>query len=188
VAASAQRRAVFLDRDGTILDEVGYLNHMSRFRMLPGAPQAIRRLNLAGIPVIVVTNQSGIARGFYPEELVHRVHEKMIFELAAAGAHVDGIYFCPHGSESKCECRKPFPGMLQQAAREHGLALEGSGLVSDRHDDIAMGEAARCRTVLVMTGYGRGEYEWNRDRWKRQPDFLAEDIGQAVEILLREMK
>jgi D-glycero-D-manno-heptose 1,7-bisphosphate phosphatase len=180
-------RAVFLDRDGTILDEVGYLNHISRFRMLPGAAAAIRRLNLAGVPVIVVTNQSGVARGFFPEEMVGQIHERMARELGAAGAHVDGIYYCPHGTEIGCDCRKPFPGMLTRAAEEHGLEISGSGLVSDRYDDIAMGHAAGCRTILVMTGYGRGEYEWNRVRWPHEPEFVADEIGQAVDILLREM-
>jgi D-glycero-D-manno-heptose 1,7-bisphosphate phosphatase len=182
------RRAIFLDRDGTILDEVGYLNHISRFRMLPGAAAAIRRLNLAGVPVIVVTNQSGVARGFFREEMVGKIHERMALELGAAGAHVDGIYYCPHGTEKGCDCRKPFPGMLTRAAEEHGLEISGSGLVSDRYDDIAMGHAAGCFTVLVMTGYGRGEYEWNQERWAHQPDFVAEDTGHAVDILLREMK
>jgi len=183
-----KRRAVFLDRDGTILDEVGYLNHISRFRMLPGAAAAIRRLNLTGVPVIVVTNQSGVARGFFREEMVGRIHERMARELGAAGAHVDGIYYCPHITEARCDCRKPLPGMLTRAAGEHGLEISGSGLVSDRYDDIAMGHAAGCRTILVKTGYGRGEYEWNRLRWPHRPDFVAEEIGQAVDILLREMK
>jgi D-glycero-D-manno-heptose 1,7-bisphosphate phosphatase len=188
VGQSGTRRAIFLDRDGTILDEVGYLNHMSRFRMLPGAAAAIRRLNLAGIPVIVVTNQSGAARGFFREQMIEQIHQRMAAELGAAGAHVDGIYYCPHGTEGGCDCRKPFPGMLTRAAEELGLKISGSGLVSDRYDDIAMGHAAGCCTVMVMTGYGRGEHEWNRGRWPRQPDFLAENIGQAVDILLREMK
>jgi D-glycero-D-manno-heptose 1,7-bisphosphate phosphatase len=188
VEKAGTRRAVFLDRDGTILDEVGYLNHMSRFRMLPGAAAAIRRLNLAGVPVIVVTNQSGVARGFFREEMIEQVHQRMSAELSAAGAHVDGIYYCPHVKEDACDCRKPFPGLLEQSAREHGLEIAGSGVVSDRYNDIEMGYAAGCRTVMVMTGYGRGELEWNRKRWPQQPDFVAEDIGQAVDILLREMK
>jgi D-glycero-D-manno-heptose 1,7-bisphosphate phosphatase len=188
VGQAGTHRAVFLDRDGTILDEVGYLNHISRFRMLPGAAAAIQRLNLAGILVVVVTNQSGVARGFFREEMIGQIHQRMVAELGAAGAHVDGVYYCPHGTEAGCDCRKPFLGMLTRAAEEHGLEILGSGLVSDRYDDIAMGHAAGCRTVMVMTGYGRGELEWNRERWPRQPEFVAEDIVQAVDILLREMK
>jgi D-glycero-D-manno-heptose 1,7-bisphosphate phosphatase len=188
VSAGPLRRAIFLDRDGTILEEVGYLNHLSRFHLLPGAAAGIRRLNLAAVPVIVVTNQSGVARGFFPEEMVHRVHEKMARELAAAGAHADGIYYCPHGADDECDCRKPRTGMLEQAAREHQLELKGSWMVGDKYDDVVMGHRAGCRTVLVMTGYGRGEYEWNRGGWPRQPDFVVEDLQRAADVFLREMK
>jgi D-glycero-D-manno-heptose 1,7-bisphosphate phosphatase len=183
-----KRRAVFLDRDGTIAEERGYLNHLSRFEMFPFAAPAIRRLNQAGLPVLVVTNQSGTARGFFPEALIQRVHEKMAAELAAGGAHVDGIYYCPHVKDDACRCRKPLPGMLEQAAREHGLELAGSVVVSDRYDDISMGHRAGCRTILVLTGFGRGEYEWNRSRWSRQPDFVAENLSEAVDRILEEMR
>ncbi len=181
-----QRPAVFLDRDGTIAEEVGYLNHLSRFQMFSFAAQAIRRLNEAGWPVIVVTNQSGVTRGFFPEELVHQVHERMMVELGAAGARVDGVYYCPHGSEHRCTCRKPLPGMLEQAAREHGLRLDGSYIVSDRYADVQMGQSVGCHGILVMTGYGRGEWEWNRQRWPRQPDSVAENLLAAAGIILGE--
>jgi D-glycero-D-manno-heptose 1,7-bisphosphate phosphatase len=179
-----RRRAVFLDRDGTIAEEVGYLNHLSRLHVYPFAASAIRRLNEAGWPVIVVTNQSGVTRGFFPEDLVHRVHERMLSELAAAGARVDAVYFCPHHSGHDCDCRKPKPGMLQRAAREHALSIEGSFLVSDRYVDVQMGQAAGCRSILVLTGYGRGEYEWNRQSWPRQPDSVAENLAAAVDFIL----
>ena len=183
-----KRQAVFLDRDGTIADEIGYLNHLSRFKVFPFAPAAIRRLNKAGIPVIVVTNQSGVARGFFPESLVRRVHRKMEKELAAAGARVDGIYYCPHIRDDGCACRKPFPGMLKDAARDHNLEISGSTLVSDRYDDIRMGHENGCRTILVLTGYGRGEYQWNRKKWPRQLDHVVENLKDAVKIILKEMR
>ncbi|HXR09807.1 MAG TPA: HAD-IIIA family hydrolase, partial [Candidatus Acidoferrales bacterium] len=104
------RRAVFLDRDGTISEEMGYVNHVDRFQIFPYAAEAIRQLNQAEIPVIVITNQSGIARNIFPESLVYEVHKKMVAELAAGGAWIDAIYFCPHKSEDACECRKPNPG------------------------------------------------------------------------------
>ena len=183
-----KRRAVFLDRDGTIAEEVGYANHISRFVVYPFAAAAIRRLNEAGLPVIVVTNQSGVARGFFPESLIGRMHEKMVEELAAGGAHVDGMYYCPHIRDDQCSCRKPLPGMLVLAAREHNLEVPGSVLVSDRYNDIQMGHENGCRTILVLTGYGRGDYEWNRAKWPRQPDHVVENLADAVEIILKEMR
>jgi D-glycero-D-manno-heptose 1,7-bisphosphate phosphatase len=187
-AAKGSRRAVFLDRDGTIAEEAGYLNHISRFQMFPYSGKAIARLNAAGLLVIVITNQSGVARGFYPEALVHRVHDRMEDELRAAGAHVDGIYYCPHISADGCDCRKPSPGMLERAAEEHNLKIAGSTIVSDRYDDIRMGHDAGCWTILVLTGYGRGEYEWNRKGWAKPPHHVVENLEEAVEIVLREMK
>jgi D-glycero-D-manno-heptose 1,7-bisphosphate phosphatase len=183
-----KRHAVFLDRDGTIAEEVGYANHISRFVVYPFAAAAIKKLNDAGLPVIVVTNQSGVARGFFPESLVVEMHEKMAENLAAGGAHVDGMYYCPHIRDDGCSCRKPLPGMLEQAAREHDLEVRGSVLVSDRYNDIQMGHDSGCRTILVLSGYGRGEYQWNRAKWPRQPDHVIENLAGAVEVILKEMR
>jgi D-glycero-D-manno-heptose 1,7-bisphosphate phosphatase len=179
------RRAVFLDRDGTIGEELGYVNHIDRFQIFPYAAEAIRELNHAEIPVIVVTNQSGIARNIFPESLVHEVHKKMVAVLAAGGARVDAIYFCPHKSEDACECRKPNPGLLERAAREHALDLTASWIVGDRYADLEMGHAAGARGILVMTGYGRGEYELHRNAWPRQPDARAENLRDAVRHILQ---
>jgi D-glycero-D-manno-heptose 1,7-bisphosphate phosphatase len=178
------RRAVFLDRDGTIGEEVGYVNHIDRFQVFPFAAKAIRQLNEAQIPVIVVTNQSGVARNIFPESLVHEVHKKMIAELAAGGAWIDAVYFCPHKSEDACECRKPNPGLLHRAAREHGLDLAASWMVGDRYADLEMAHAAGGRGILVMTGYGRGEYELHGSTWPRPPDALAGNLGEAVRHIL----
>jgi D-glycero-D-manno-heptose 1,7-bisphosphate phosphatase len=179
------RGAVFLDRDGTIAEEMGYVNHVDRLQIFPYAAEAIRQLNRAEIPVIVVTNQSGVARNIFPESLMHEVHKKMIAELAAAGAWIDAIYFCPHKSEDVCECRKPNPGMLERAAREHGLDLASSWVVGDRYADLEMAHAAGARGILVMTGYGRGEYELHRGAWPRQPDLVTENLSDAVRHVLR---
>ncbi len=178
------RRAVFLDRDGTISEEMGYLNHLTRFHLFAFAAAAIKRLNDAGWPVIVVTNQSGCSRGFFPEEMIHRVHDKLTTDLAAGGARVDAIYYCPHQKLDNCNCRKPLLGMLERAASEHRLELTGSWIVSDRNDDLRMAEAIGGRSVLVLTGYGRGDYEWNRSQWPRQPDFVAENLEVAVDTIL----
>jgi len=184
--AAARRRAAFLDRDGTICEEMGYVNHVDRLRVFPFAAAAIRRLNEAQIPVVVVTNQSGVARGIFPESLVHEVHRRLVAELASGGARVHAIYFCPHKSEEACECRKPNPGLLERAAKEHSLDLAASWTVGDRYADLEMAHATGGRGILVMTGYGRGEYELHRSRWPRQPDALAENLTQAVQLILND--
>jgi D-glycero-D-manno-heptose 1,7-bisphosphate phosphatase len=187
VAEESQLRpAVFLDRDGTITEEVGYLNHASRFRMLPFVAAAIRRLNAAGLPVIVVTNQSGVGRGYFPEALVHTVHELMAHQLAQAGAKVDAIYYCPHTSAENCNCRKPKIGMLERAAHEHALDLQRSFVVGDRFGDMELARNGRARGVLVRTGYGEGELAWHAAKWPVQPDFVAEDLAQAADWILRQ--
>jgi D-glycero-D-manno-heptose 1,7-bisphosphate phosphatase len=185
---SAPRPGVFLDRDGTIAEEVGYLNHLSRFRLLPCAADSIWRLNEAGYPVIVVTNQSGVGRGYFPESLVHEVHQLMLQQLAAAGARLDGIYYCPHTANHPCECRKPKTGMLTQAAQEHAIDLARSFVVGDRYSDIELARRAGARSIFVRTGYGEGEYLWNASKWTVQPDFVATDLGDAVSWILKAAK
>jgi D-glycero-D-manno-heptose 1,7-bisphosphate phosphatase len=166
---------------------VGYLNHLSRFRLLPGAADAIRRLNEAALPVIVVTNQSGVARGYFPEQLVRDVHERMKAELLNAGARLDGVYYCPHVSSDECECRKPKTGMLEQAARELGLDLKKSFVVGDRQSDVELAHCAGARSVLVRTGFGEGELAWHAKNWECQPEFVAADLPEAVEWILQEV-
>ena len=185
---SLLRPAVFLDRDGTIAEEVGYLNHASRFRMFPFVAAAIQRLNKAGLPVIVVTNQSGVGRGYFPESLVHTVNELMAEQLAEAGAKIDAIYYCPHISAENCSCRKPRTGMLERAAQDHPLDLLRSFVVGDRYGDIELARNARARSILVRTGYGEGELAWHAAKWPVQPDFVAEDLSQAADWILRQQK
>ncbi len=185
---SLLRPAVFLDRDGTIAEEVGYLNHASRFRMFPFVAAAIHRLNEAGFPVIVVTNQSGVGRGYFPESLVHTVNELMSQQLAKAGAKIDAIYYCPHTSAEGCNCRKPRTGMLDRAAREHSLDLQRSFVVGDRYGDMELARNARARGALVRTGYGEGELAWHATKWPAQPDFVAESLTQAADWILRQQK
>lgn len=178
--------AVFLDRDGTIAEEVGYVNHVSRFRMFPSAPAAIRKLNDRGLPVFVVTNQSGVGRGYYPESLIHDVHSLMVEQLTAEGAHVDGLYYCPHEPGDSCACRKPGTGMLERASAEHGIDLLRSFVVGDRHNDIALAHRAGSRGILVRTGYGEGELLWHVSKWASQPDFIAADLSGAVDWILEQ--
>ncbi len=187
------RPAVFLDRDGTVCEEMGYVNHTSRIRLFPWTARAIRKLNRAGLPVILVTNQSGVGRGYFAERLVMKAHLKIARELAAQDARLDGVYYCPHHPEArlkayrkKCRCRKPATGMMEAAARRFGLDLESSFVVGDTYRDMEMGFRAGARTFLVLTGYGRGEFEYKRAGWRRRPDAVVENLGQAVAQILSE--
>jgi len=186
VEANRLRPAVFLDRDGTIAEEVGYLNHISRFRMFPFAAAAIRRLNEANYLAIVITNQSGVGRGYFPESLVRDVHELMTTQLAKDGAHIDALYYCPHKTEDECQCRKPRPGMLERAAREHRLDLRRSFVVGDRYGDIELADGVGARAILVRSGYGAGEVQWHSANWPVPPDFVAENLGEATDWILRQ--
>jgi D-glycero-D-manno-heptose 1,7-bisphosphate phosphatase len=164
------------------------LNDVKRFRLLPFAAGAIQRLNEAGLPVIVVTNQSGVGRGFFPESLVHTVHEIMTQQLSAVGARVDAIYYCPHTSEEDCECRKPKPGMLERAFREHGIDLRRSFVVGDRYGDVETAHAKGARGVLVRTGHGETELTSESSGWPAPPNFIAADLAEAVDWILREVR
>ena len=179
--------AVFLDRDGVINEEMGYINHLSRFRLLPQAVPAIRRLNAAGVKVVVVTNQSGAARGYFPASLVEEIHANLQKILAAGGAHLDGIYTCLHGPDEGCACRKPKPTLIQQAARDLDLDLARSYAVGDRYKDIETAANAGVKGILVLTGYGRGEYDYLRPAQKVQPVFVAPDLEAAVEWILQDL-
>ncbi|HXM96869.1 MAG TPA: HAD family hydrolase [Candidatus Dormibacteraeota bacterium] len=182
------RPAVFLDRDGTVSEEVGYLNHVSRFKLYSFAAPAIRRLNEAGVAAVVVTNQSGVGRGYFPESLVEKVHQRMLEELASQGAKLDRVYYCAHVLADNCECRKPKVGMLQQAARELHLDVRRSFVVGDRYGDLELAHRAGARGVLVRTGYGEGELAWHAAKWKVQPDHIADDLQHAVDWILRQAK
>ncbi len=191
MTSSVRTPAVFLDRDGTINEQMGYINHISRFQMLPGAAAAIRRLNNKKIPVIVVTNQSGLARGYFPEQLLTAVHEKMHRQLAEEGAHVDGVYICPHHPEAKeerfrldCSCRKPKTGLLEKAAQELNIDLGASFMVGDRWSDLCCGVKAGATPVLVLTGYGRGDLQYIGPLQQVQPAYVADDLSNAVSWIL----
>ena len=183
--------AVFLDRDGTINEQMGYINHLSRFRLLPGVAEAIRTLNEHGLPVVVVTNQSGLARGYFPESLLDEVHQEMRRLLALEGARIDGLYVCPHHPEAKearfrvnCNCRKPKTGLLEQAAAELRLDLLRSYMVGDRWSDLRCGAAVGASTILVLTGYGRGDVAYIGPGQAVQPDHVAEDLLAAAEWII----
>ena len=185
------RPAVFIDRDGTLTEEVGYVNHPRRLRLLPRSAEAIRRLNAAGIAAVVVTNQAGVARGYFSEDVLGAVNAALVAQLKEAGAHLDGIYFCPHHPTEgvppyrmDCECRKPKPGLLLRAARDHGLDLGRSTLVGDRPSDLVAARAVGAQGVLVLTGYGLGEWEYRRAAFPVPPDHVAEDLLDGVDWVI----
>ncbi len=185
------RRAVFMDRDGTLAHEVGYVNHVSRFRLFPWAVDSVRLLNRAGLLAVVVTNQAGVARGYFPESLIAEVHALMSAAMEAGGARLDGIYYCPHHPTAgeapyrqDCDCRKPRPGLLRRAATELGIDLGRSWVVGDRDADVALARSVGARAALVKTGYGRGELLWHAPSWPQPPELVAEHLLEAVERIL----
>ncbi len=187
----ALRPALFIDRDGTLTEEVGYVNHPKRLRLLPRSAQAIRRLNESGIAAVVVTNQAGVARGYFSEEVLAAVNTVLVARLKEEGAYLDGIYVCIHHPTEGvppyrvvCDCRKPKPGLLQRAAADHGLDLSRSTLVGDKPSDLVAARAVGAEGVLVLTGYGLGEWEYRRQTFGVAPDHVAEDLFDAVEWVI----
>jgi len=144
--------AVFLDRDGTLIEDVHYLSRLEDIRPMPGAAECLGRLRAAGFAVVLITNQSGVARGYFSEEFVKQAHERLEDIL---GFRFDGIYYCPHGPDEGCGCRKPATGMAESAVRELNIDLAASFVIGDKPADIELALAAGMRGVLVLTGYGR---------------------------------
>jgi len=176
---------VFLDRDGTLIEEVGYLDRVERVQLFPWSAAAIRALNVAKIPVVLITNQSGVARGFFTESVVDEVHRHIGQILAAGGAHIDAYYYCPHHRDGKvteyaiaCDCRKPGRGLVDRAIRELGVDGAESFTIGDRWVDVALARNIGSRSVLVRTGYGA-------DEENRPPDGLAADavLNNLVEAV-----
>jgi D-glycero-D-manno-heptose 1,7-bisphosphate phosphatase len=185
------RRAIFIDRDGTLNEEVGYVCDPAQFRLHDFAAEAVRMINESGWMAIVITNQSGIAQGLLTEESLANIHRRMTEELAEAGARVDAIYYCPHHPEigeppyrNACECRKPRPGMLQRAAEEFGLNLPACVVIGDRYRDLRTAQAVGARSVLVLTGYGREELEQAAE--PQPQDHVAANLLDAVRWVLNE--
>jgi D-glycero-D-manno-heptose 1,7-bisphosphate phosphatase len=174
------KKAVFMDRDGTINVEVQYLHKVEEFEFIAGVPEALKRLKEAGFLLVVVTNQSGIGRGHYDEAALDSIHEHMHEELAGYGAAIDACYFCPHHPEhakghylQECACRKPLPGMLQQAAADLDIDLSQSYMVGDKLGDIEAGINAGCTSLMVLTGYGAGHAERRPEGVEIYPDLPA---------------
>jgi D-glycero-D-manno-heptose 1,7-bisphosphate phosphatase len=186
-----KRPALFIDRDGTISEEVGYVNHPSRFRLFPYSAEAIKLLNDSGWLAIVVTNQAGVARGYFAEEVILQIHDQLRRDLENASAHLDAIYYCAHHPSLgeppyrlDCNCRKPKTGLIDQAREEFEIDLEKSWMVGDRYGDVELARNAGLHSALVLSGYGRGEWEYQRDAWKEQPELVAEDLLEVVKRIV----
>lgn len=155
----------------------------SAYQVFEFTGPAVRRINEAGMLAVLITNQSGIERGYFTEATVQAFHDALAMELARWNAHLDGVYFCPHRPETECDCRKPRPGMAERAARDLGIDLAGSFIVGDRYLDVETGYAAGMRTALVRTGHGVEELEAHRDS-VYQPHLVADNLLGAVEAIL----
>ena len=187
-----KKPAVFIDRDGTISEEVGYVNHPTRFRLYPYSGDAIKNLNDNNWLAIVVTNQAGVARGYFSEDVILSVHEQLEKQLATQNARLDAIYYCAHHPtvgeppyRLDCDCRKPKAGLINRATTDFEIDLSNSWMVGDRYSDLELANNAGLRSAFVLSGYGRGEWEFQRSQWKLQPDLVSENLFEAVKSILK---
>lgn len=187
-----KKPAVFIDRDGTINEQMGYINHISRFVLLPGSAEAIRLLNDHGYLVIIVSNQSGVARGYFPMDLVNEVHDHMRALLERDNARVDGIFFCPHYPKGKlpeysrvCECRKPKTGLIKMACGDFDIDMVNSYVIGDRCTDIELARNAALKGILVKTGYGLGDLEYVFPHLPFKPFHVTDDLLDAAKWIVK---
>lgn len=185
--ARMKRPAIFMDRDGTINEQRGYINHLSRFVLLPGVVEAVRLLNENNFLTIIVSNQSGVARGYFPIDLVDEVHASLRATLKEKGAIIDGIFFCPHYPRasverysSECGCRKPATGLIDQARDSFDIDMSSSYVIGDRYTDIELAHRSSLKGILVETGYGRGDIEYVIPNQPIKPTYIARDLLDAV--------
>ena len=190
--------AVFLDRDGVINEEVGYLDSLDKLKVIPCAYEAIKLINESGMKAVVISNQAGVARGLITEEFVKKTNNHLQLILRERGVYINNFYYCPHhpteGEEPYrqiCDCRKPAPGMFLEAARDLNIDLELSYMVGDRFLDMEAAKKAGVKGILVRTGYGKELLQDdgpNKATPENKPDFIAEDILEAIRWILRDRK
>jgi D-glycero-D-manno-heptose 1,7-bisphosphate phosphatase len=178
--------AVFLDRDGTINEEMGYINDLSRLRILPGVATALKFLKSYGFKLIVISNQSGPARGYFPKELVFETNELLQKRLMKKGVSIDDFFICFHHPEENCSCRKPKPGLILQALKKYSIDLERSYLIGDKIIDIETARNAGIKGILVLTGYGKGELKYVAPQKGIFPYFVAKDLESAAEFIIKD--
>jgi D-glycero-D-manno-heptose 1,7-bisphosphate phosphatase len=190
--------AVFLDRDGTINEEAGYLDDLAKIKIIPTAFEAIRLINVSAMKVVVISNQAGVARGLFSEEFVNTANEYLRDALQQKKAIIDNFYYCPHHPtegighyRQECSCRKPAPGMLLRAAQEMDINLAQSYIIGDRYNDIEAGKKVGVRGVLVKTGFGQSLLQDDgpdKPTPQNKPDFIAADILGAVQWILKDRR
>ncbi len=180
------RKCIFLDRDGTVNQEVGYLRRLSQIEILEGAAEGIRKWNENGFLVIIVSNQSGIARGYFSLETARQINAAIVQKLEHQGARIDDVYLCPHHEEGvlpeyaiRCTCRKPLPGLIWQARDRYQIDLSQSYMIGDKESDLAAARNAGCRGILVLTGYGRKEVH----KITEKPYYIAKNLDDAARMI-----
>jgi D-glycero-D-manno-heptose 1,7-bisphosphate phosphatase len=181
---SRRERGIFMDRDGTVSEEVGYMYHAGLYKPFPWTGEAVRKINDSGYKAVLITNQAGVERGYFPESMVHEVHSVLDEELNRWSARLDGIYYCPHRPETQCDCRKPKPGMILRASREMNIELAESYMIGDRYVDVEAARAAGVKSVLLRSGDGLIEFEKHGKTSAFQPHFIADNLLNAVEAIL----
>lgn len=174
---SNKQKAIFIDRDGTLIEEVNFLHRVEDLRFFDYTDESVKRLKENGFLVIVATNQSGIARKVYTEADMHGIHEAIQNQLTEK---IDAFYFCPHLPNAGCRCRKPNLGMIEQACEDFEIDLENSWMIGDKKLDVELGQNAKLKTALVLTGYG----EKHSQELKEKPDFVVQNLKEAVDEIL----
>ncbi|MEP6944765.1 MAG: HAD family hydrolase [Acidobacteriota bacterium] len=174
---NSKRPAIFVDRDGTLIREVDHLSDIGELSIFPFTATALDLLRAAGYMIVVVTNQSGIGRGYFDEPSMHLIHDQIKSEL---GERIDGFYFCPHLPDAGCRCRKPSLGMIEAACLDLGIDLDGSWMIGDKRIDVETGYNAGIATAMVLTGYGAGDL----GSLERKPDIIAENLLAAAEMIV----
>lgn len=189
------RPVVFLDRDGTLNEEIGYIRELSFLTLIAGAAESVKKLNKANIASILVSNQTGAARGYYGEEHIQKLNDRLLELLKEKGAFLDGVYYCPHLETAnvkplaiKCDCRKPAPGMVHQAYKDYpDLDKNKAYVIGDKASDIELAKNCGAKGVLVRTGYGQAVTDGNY-QWRVEPSYTAINIVDAVEWILKDVE
>ena len=178
-------KAVFIDRDGTINVDVHYLDDLNKFEMYHGVGEGVKKLKENGFKIIVITNQSGIARGYFTEKQLLNIHERMEKEFQKFDVLLDGIYYCPHHPDDNCNCRKPNTGLFEKAINEHNIDVKSSYMLGDKILDVGVGKKIGVRTIIIPELHGRVGFLSKKNEWEYNPDYIADDFMDAVGWILK---